>query len=189
MVKDVGFRTGQHPAELYPAELYPAEVARILASAGGDTRGGMRLMPLVRDVGGSVELRDAVTRLAVPQSVKAGLYLYCSYWEEAHTTADAVEDPDGYFWHAIVHRQEPDPGNSAYWFRRTGNHPIFPKLAEEAAACGYQTDRTGETWDPFRFIEFCDTAATGSGQEHLAMKVQLVEWQLLFDHCVRGSAI
>jgi hypothetical protein len=144
-------------------------------------------MPLAREVGGSTELLQPVKRLAVSESVKAGLYLYCSCWDEAHTTADAVENPDGYFWHAIVHRQEPDPANSAYWFRKTGDHPIFPKLAEEATACGYQTGRTDETWDPFRFIKFCDTAATGSGQEHLAMKVQLVEWQLLFDHCARGS--
>ncbi len=119
-------------------------------------------------------------RLAVSESVKAGLYLYCSCWDEAHTTSDAVENPDGYFWHAIVHRQEPDAANSAYWFRKTGDHPIFPKLADEAAACGYQTTRT---WDPFHFIEFCNA----STDEHLAMKVQLVEWQLLFDHCARLS--
>ena len=168
MVKDVEFRTGH----------YPAEVARILALAGG----GMRLMPLVHEADGSTELRDAVKRLAVPETVKTGLYLYCSCWDEAHNTADAVEDPDGYFWHAIVHRQEPDPGNSAYWFHKAGDHPIFPKLTEEAAACGYQTN---SIWDPFRFIRFCETASN----EHLAMKVQLVEWQLLFDHCARGLAV
>ena len=139
-------------------------------------------MPLVREAASSTELRDAVKCLAVSESVKAGLYLYCSCWDEAHNTADAVEDPDGYFWHAIVHRQEPDPDNSAYWFRKTGNHPIFPKLAEEAAVCGYDT---GRTWDPFRFIKFSEVAAN----EHLAMKVQLAEWQLLFDHCARGSAV
>ncbi len=153
MVKDVEFRIDQ----------YPAEVARILALEGG----GSRLMPLVRGVGGLAELRDTamretVKRLAVSESVKAGLYLYCSCWDEAHANADAVEDPDGYFWHAIVHRQEPDPANSAYWFRKAGDHPIFPKLAEEAAACGYQTGRTGETWDPFRFIE--DSVTHGSNR-------------------------
>jgi len=139
-------------------------------------------MPLVRGPAGPIELRDAVKRLAVYESVKVGLYLYCSCWDEAHTTADAVENPDGYFWHAIVHRQEPDPANSAYWFRKTGNHPVFLGLAAEAAALGYET---GHTWDPFRFIDFCGASA----DEDLAMKVQLVEWQLLFDHCVRGSAV
>lgn len=176
MVKDVEFRTDQ----------YPVEVARILAAGGG----GTSLMPLVRDAHSSIELRDTVKRLAVSQSVKAGLYLYCSCWDDAHTTADAVENSDGYFWHAIVHRQEPDPSNSAYWFRKTGDHSIFPKLAEEATALGYSTNHPAtRTWDPFRFIEYCDVAATGSPEENLAMKVQQAEWQLLFDHCMRGSAV
>jgi hypothetical protein len=70
----------------------------------------------------------------------------------------------------------------------TGVHPIFPQLAAEAASAGYQTDRA---WNPFRFIEFCEAARTrpGSDEEHLAMKVQLMEWQLLFEHCARGPAI
>ena len=176
MVKDVDFH----------ADLYPVEVARILALADGDMCRGMRLMPLVRGECSSTEARDAVKRLAVRETVKAGLYLYCSCWEEAHTTADAVEDPDGYFWHAIVHRQEPDPGNSAYWFRKTGDHPIFPKLAKEAEACGYPAS---QTWDPFQFIKFCDEAGTESAREQLAMRVQLAEWQLLFEHCARGSTV
>jgi hypothetical protein len=168
MVKDVEFRTDH----------YPADIARILVQAGG----GTRLMPIVRQACDSIELCDAVKRIQASEPVKAGLYLYCACWDEAHTTADAVENPDGYFWHAIVHRQEPDPDNSAYWFRKTGHHPIYPKLAQEAAACGYDTTRT---WDPFRYIKFCGAASN----EHLAMKIQLLEWQLLFDHCVRGSAV
>jgi hypothetical protein len=173
MVKDVEFRPDK----------YAPEVARVLDLAGG----GARLMPLVRTECASTETRDSVKGLAAPQSVKAGLYLYCLCWDDAHTTADAVENADGYFWHAIVHRQEPDPANSAYWFRMTGAHPIFPQLAEQAADTGYQT---GRTWNPFDFIEFCEAARTrpGSDDEHLAMKVQLMEWRLLFDHCVRGLA-
>lgn len=158
-----------------------SEVARILESAGG----GKRLMPLVRAASASPDACAAVKRLAVSGSVKAGLYVYLGCWEEAHTTADAVENPDGYFWHAIVHRQEPDPANSAYWFRKTGAHPVFPKLAEEATACGYSASRI---WDPFRFIEFCEAAQALSTEEQLAMRVQLAERQLLFDHCVRGPA-
>jgi hypothetical protein len=167
MVKDVEFRTDQ----------YPAEVARILVGRGS--------MPLVRRGGSSPEASAAVMRLPVSESMKAGLYLYCLCWDEAHTTADAIETPDGYFWHAIVHRQEPDASNSAYWFRKTGSHPVFPKLAEEAAACGY---RTGRSWDPFAFIRFCEGAIAGSAEEQLAMTVQMLEWQLLFDYCARGSA-
>lgn len=158
-----------------------SEVARILETAVG----AMRPMPLVRAASASPDACDAVKRLAVSGSVKAGLYLYLGCWDEAHSTADGIENPDGYFWHAIVHRQEPDPANSAYWFRKTGAHPVFPKLAEEAAACGYRTERV---WDPFQFIEFCGAAQSRSAEEHLAMRVQLAEWRLLFDHCARGPA-
>ncbi len=75
-------------------------------------------MPLVRETGGSTEVRDAVKRLAVPRPLR----------DEAHTTADAVR----------------------YW-------------------C----------------LQFCAAAANESAQEHMAMKVQLMEWQLLFQHCAR----
>jgi hypothetical protein len=116
----------------------------------------------------------------------AGLYLYFSRWDEAHETADAVQNPEGYYWHAIVHRLEPDPGNSAYWYRQTGRHAVFSQLRDEAAALGYDA---GREWDPFRFIEYCESARKRpeSDEEALAMRIQLIEWQLLFDYCARGS--
>ena len=164
-------------------EDYGAEIARALGLAAG----GDRLMPLVR--GGSVahaagEAIKGIERLDA--SVRAGLYLRCGCWDAAHEVADSVQNPNGYFWHGIVHRQEPDAGNSAYWFRMTGRHPIFPTLAEEAGAVGYAGSGN---WDPFAFIDFCEAARArpGSAEEKLAMQVQLLEWQLLFDHCARGE--
>lgn len=172
MLEGVEFRTSR----------YAPEIARILDLEGG----GQRPMPLVRTGASASEVREAVKRLAIPEAARAGLYLYLSCWDDAHTTADSVESPDGYFWHAIAHRQEPDPGNATYWFRRTGAHPIFPKLAMEATDRGYPT---GPAWDPFAFIQFCESARKrpGSNEEKLAREVQLLEWQLLFDHCSRGS--
>ncbi len=112
----------------------------------------------------------------------AGLYLYFSCLDEAHTLAQAIETPDGSFWHGIMHRQEPDAGNSGYWFRRAGTHPIFPDLRDAAEALGYAA---GPAWDPIAFIDACEAARRqpGSDRELLLQKVQLAEWQLLFHHC------
>ncbi len=127
---------------------------------------------------------DLFAEARTPEAALAGLYLYFSRWDEAHETADSAQGPEGCYWHAIVHRMEPDPGNSAYWFRQTGRHAIFPKLREEAAGLGYDA---GREWDPFGFVEYCESARKRpqSAEESLAMRVQLVEWQLLFDYCAQ----
>jgi len=143
-------------------------------------------MPLVKAESASPEACEAVKRLdSLPALVRSGLYLYCGCWDAGHTAADSVENPSGYFWHGIAHRQEPDPANAAYWFRKTGKHPIFPKLAAEAAHSGYPV--SGE-WDPLAFIEYCESAP-GSPDEQIALAVQLLEWQLLFDYCARGQNV
>jgi hypothetical protein len=167
----------------FRAEQYGPDITRILALQTN----GERLMPLVRSECVSTPALDAVKQLSAPRSVQAGLYLYFSCWDEAHSTADSIENPDGYFWHAIVHRQEPDAWNSGYWFQRVGTHPTWSRLAAEATDAGYDS---GREWDPFGFVEFCEFARKrpGSNEEQLAMVVQRLEWQLLFDHCARGAA-
>jgi hypothetical protein len=172
----VGFQPGD----------YGPEVASILEPHGG----GTRLMPLVHQNSGNTALPHAgEARLFAdahsPRAALAGLYVYLSCWDEAHSIADGVEDRDGYFWHAIVHRQEPDPGNSAYWFRKTGAHPVFARLTAAAADAGYGA---ASVWDPFAFIQFCEAARRrpGSKEEQVAMHVQLAEWQILFDYCARS---
>jgi hypothetical protein len=126
------------------------------------------------------EARAAIRRSKLPKLVRAGLYLHFNYWEEAHELAQDVETPDGSYWHGIVHRQEPDAANAGYWFRRVGEHSIFPALRARAAELGY---RTGATWDPIAFIDYCENARAGSPEEQIAKEVQRAEWELLFDHC------
>jgi hypothetical protein len=41
-------------------------------------------------------------------------------WETAHTLAQQVETPDGYWLHAYLHRKEGDLGNAGYWYQRAG---------------------------------------------------------------------
>ena len=172
----------------FEAQIYGDAVAKILALDGN----GERLMPLVNGTCSSPQARELIARVAAktlfpraraPEAALAGLYLYFSCWDDAHQIAQGVNTAEGSYWHAIIHRQEPDAGNSSYWFRRVGRHPIFPALLEQAV--GIAGPRFGKTWDPFRFIDDCETAARqpGSALEATAREIQRAEWQLLFDYC------
>jgi hypothetical protein len=172
---------------MFDPNAYGEEVAHILALGGN----GERPMPLA---GGPCSSARALELLATddcselfgqsraPAAALAGLYVYFSCRDEAHTIAQATETAEGSYWHAIVHRQEPDPGNSAYWFRRVGSHPVFPELRNRAAAAGVDV---GPRWDPLAFIELCERARRdpGSELEGKALQVQLAEWRVLFDFC------
>jgi hypothetical protein len=39
-------------------------------------------------------------------------------WDAAHQVAQDVDDPDGAWVHAYLHRKEGDATNAAYWYRR-----------------------------------------------------------------------
>jgi len=172
----------------FDAKEFGEEVAGILGLDGD----GHRLMPLVAAECSSEEARrrlgrrtaaELFPRAAAPEAALAGLWLYFSCFEEAHTAAQDIPTPDGSFWHGILHRQEPDAGNAAYWFRRVGSHPIFPALNEEAARSAYATSAE---WDPFGFVDYCESARRAGGKTALiAMEVQRAEWQLLFRYCAR----
>ncbi len=118
-------------------------------------------------------VRDPAAALACV----AGLYLHFDCCDEAHAVAQALETPDRAFWHAILHRREPDAANAKYWFRRVGPHPVIERLAAES---GYST--------PTRFVDVCEQVrGTGSVAEERARRVQWLEWRLLFDHCARAA--
>src|SRR5580704_4979982 len=115
---------------LFDPAAYSSEVSTMLALDGD----GRRPMALA---GGNCSLEEGRRILAAgaarlfpqsraPEAAVAGLLVYFSCMEEAHQVAQDVESAEGSFWHAIVHRREPDAGNAGYWFQRVGAHPIFP---------------------------------------------------------------
>ncbi|HUA85128.1 MAG TPA: hypothetical protein VMB85_14800 [Bryobacteraceae bacterium] len=182
--------------EEFDSTNYGEEVARLLTLDGN----GQRLMPLTC---GSCSSREASqilkTRTAQGlfpnarnrDAALAGLWLYFSCFEEAHQIAQESDSAEGALWHAILHRQEPDAGNAAYWFRRVGTHPVYSavarrtvKILEKYPDAEFRTGR----WDPFAFVDFCERARTqqGSAQEHAALEIQRAEWQILFDYCARA---
>jgi hypothetical protein len=167
---------------MFDPKAYGEEVASLLALDGN----GTRLMPLAMGRCSSQEalrrLQSAPALQVFPKTALAGLYVYFSCMDQAHEIAQDIASAEGSYWHAIVHRQEPDAGNAAYWFRQVGAHAIFPALRARAAEIGVDL---GPRWDPFAFIELCERARTqpGSAEERRALEVQRAEWQLLFDHC------
>ena len=178
---------------------YGERIHAILALDGA----GTKLMPLAglectsaeaRTAVGAVSPRELFPNARSPECAMAGLWTYIGCFDEGHELAQSVPSADASFWHAILHRREPDPGNSAYWFHRVGRHPIFPALHEAVTELEKKTNRQhlklGHEWDPFVFIDLAEAARRkpGSEQEHFAMQVQLIEWQLLFDYCARPAA-
>lgn len=174
---------------------YGPAVAEILALDGE----GTRLMPLAGGTCSSeqarrrltnVRARDLFPQASAPEAALSGLWLYFSCLDEAHGIAQEVATPEGSFWHGILHRQEPDPDNAGYWFRRVSDHPVFPALQVEAQRLGAAFGGP-DRWDPFAFIQFCEQARRQpkSEAEQLALQVQRVEWQLLFDYCARPAEV
>src|SRR5205823_6166676 len=149
---------------LGPGSLHPA------------ARAALRQFNPANDLGRPVADRDAAI------ACHAGLWLYHDGLAESHAISQELDTPEGSFWHAVMHRREPDAWNSKYWWRKVGPHPVLDRLREEAPAVGY------EFTTPEAFVDFCERVrGTGSDDEELARRVQLLEWQFLFDHCYRKA--
>jgi hypothetical protein len=113
----------------------------------------------------------------------AGLWLYFDHLDESHRVSQELETPEGSFWHAVMHRREPDADNSKYWWRRVGPHPVLDALRGRAPALGYAYTT------PQAFVDVCERVrGKGSADEELARRVQGLEWELLFDWCYRKAA-
>ena len=140
-----------------------------------------RLPPLVKAGHGDAQVRQVLDGQAAEdlfpgarsaRGALAGLYFYFGCWDEAHEAAQGEESAEGAYWHGILHRQEPDPANANYWFRRVSGHPVQRALAERYGS-----------WDAAAFVKFCAGAKPGSDDEQQAREKQLAEWRLLYEYC------
>lgn len=52
-------------------------------------------------------------------------------WDAAHRVAQDVDDEDGAWVHAYLHRKEGDNANAGYWYRRAGRSPARGTLDDE----------------------------------------------------------
>src|SRR5437868_4066766 len=112
-----------------PSRDYPPAVAALLAVP--------RLMPLGPRTPVTA-MRPQLAALDLPPACAAGLWLYFDFLDESHAISQELDTPEGSYWHAIMHRREPDAWNSKYWWRKVGPHPVLARLREEAPAVGYE---------------------------------------------------
>jgi len=98
---------------------------------------------------------------------RAGLWLAFDFLDESHKISQDIDSPDGSFWHGIMHRREPDPSNSKYWWRRVGSHPVLDRLVQQSPLVGYAFT------DPHAFVDFVERVRdTGTTDEEAAKRVQ-----------------
>jgi hypothetical protein len=125
---------------------------------------------------------ETVGQSAMARACLAALWLRFGCLDESHGISQELDTPEGAFWHAILHRREPDPANSKYWWRKVGSHPVLQQLVEQAPVVGYHYT------DPFTFVDRCERVRGKSGRdEKIAEDVQELEWRLLFDWCFRRA--
>jgi hypothetical protein len=107
----------------------------------------------------------------------SGFWLVASDIHRSHLISQDLGSPEGSFLHGIMHRREGDFGNSKYWFRRVGSHPIFDQIQ-------YESD--GHFRDPFDFVDLCEKACQLDSGEELdrCIRSQWIEWQALMMYLV-----
>lgn len=133
-----------------------------------------------------------------PELIRAGaLWLY-GFLNESHEIAQGIGSAEGSYWHALMHRSEPDFSNSKYWYRRVGKHSIFPALREAVWKLEGRTPESTEAlksllattdWDPFRFVDLVERAASDRFSDlKLIQEIAAAEYNLLMQYCLELRA-
>lgn len=151
---------------------------RLMSLGPGEPLPAMQaiLKPLEVDALFEEPIRD---RMAA-RACLSGLWLYHNFLEESHEISQEIPSAEGSFWHAIMHRREPDPSNSKYWWRKVGSHPAIAILRQQAEPLGYRYTI------PEDFVDLCECVrGANNAQEALAQRVQLLEWHVLYAYCHR----
>ncbi|MBM83203.1 MAG: hypothetical protein CMJ78_21795 [Planctomycetaceae bacterium] len=142
----------------------------------------------------SVSLEDLVGNInssTETTALRAGLLQVNDYLDESHNHSQSIEGKGrhkaGDYWHAIMHRREPDYWNSKYWFRRVGQQALFDQLGLRAesilqacespqAATWLAQLQAPQSWDSMVFVDFCEHCAT-SGDASLTRAAEAIQFE------------
>ena len=121
------------------------------------------------------------------------------FLDESHAISQDLETAEGSFWHALMHRREPDYGNAKYWFNRVGQHPAFSILNARLDSLQKEFSKVdlgavlpaAGPWDPFRFIDACErTLSAGDRTKiHRMERIQQLEFQVLLEWFCGGDGL
>ena len=143
------------------------------------------------------DLVPDATSMVDALAVKSGVLLMHDFLEASHSISQSIEgeglNQNGDYWHAIMHRREPDFGNSKYWFRRVGSHPVFSQLASISRDVVENSDSPvirewahrilSPRWDPVAFVDLCEEVhepnRQGSELHEFVEQIQMREMMLL----------
>ncbi|RMH31909.1 MAG: hypothetical protein D6690_14985 [Nitrospirae bacterium] len=139
----------------------------------------------------------AISDPVMTELVRAGLLLVSGGLDEAHRIVQPIEVPEAYYWHAIVHRLEPDWANAKYWFRRLGRHAVFEELATPAIRAALPGTAvlehvlTDGRLDPFRVVDLCEACVNGTAPilRHELEALQREEIARLLHTCLRSAKV
>jgi len=76
-------------------------------------------------------LQDPVTPDALSPALLALWHDGRGDWHAAHRVAQDIDDAEGAWVHAYLHRKEGDLGNAAYWYRRASRPVAVDSLDDE----------------------------------------------------------
>ena len=125
-------------------------------------------------------------------AILSGLLLWHGQLEKSHEISQVAQGKGVHFscdyWHAIMHRLEPDDSNSNYWFRHVGSHPIFPRLQQLALqlfeeklpdhAWRFRFEASS-AWTPSMFIKLCSECRATNEEPLSSVARRIQQWEML----------
>lgn len=135
---------------------------------------------------------EKVKHKSFADATVSGLLLWNDCEQEAHTLAQNINSPEGSYFHAIIHRREPDIWNSDYWFNRTGAHPVFP-LVYDYVSKNFPEKIVKKilvknSWDPKVFNKAVEEAQNdGNAADSDLKTIQHAELLFLIAHSYRHT--